>query len=110
MARMIRELIFGNNLLLALLVSVALLSTIVIFQLAANKKLGLVWEKWFAVFYLFVSPRLNLVPFNYLHFSNVASTDGSSISQLPWVFYPWVILVLSGRLISFFKNQFVEAL
>jgi len=110
MARMIRELIFGNSLLLALLASVALLSTIVIFQLAANKKLGLVWEKWFAVFYIFVSPRLNQVPFNYLHFASLASTDGSNVAQLPWVFYPWVILVLSGRLISFFKNQFVEAL
>ncbi|MEG5164171.1 O-antigen ligase family protein [Microcoleus sp. AT3-A2] len=110
MARMIRELIFGNNLLLALLVSVAVISTIVIFQLAANKKLGLLGEKWFALFYIFVSPRLTLVPFNYLHFINLASTDGSNISQIPWVLYPWVILVLSGRFISFFKNQFVEAL
>ena len=32
MARMIRELIFGNNLLLALFASVALLSTILIFS------------------------------------------------------------------------------
>jgi O-antigen ligase len=109
MARMIRELIFGNSLLLALLVSVALLSTIVIFQLAANKKLGLLWEKWFAVFYIFVSPQLSQVPFNYLHFASLTSTAGN-VSQLPWVFYPWVILVLSGRFVSFFKNQFVEAL
>lgn len=110
MARMIRELIFGNSLLLALLASVALLSTIVIFQLAANKKLGLLWEKWFAFFYIFVAPQVTLVPFNYLHFVSLASTEGGNVSQLPWVFYPWVILVLSGRFISFFKNQFVEAL
>ncbi|MEG4943943.1 O-antigen ligase family protein [Microcoleus sp. F4-D5] len=110
MARMIRELIFGNNLLLALLASVALISTILIFQLAAKKQLGLLWEKWFAICYVFVSPHVNLPPFNYLHFVNLASTDGSNISQLPWAFYPWVILVLSGRFISFFKNQFVEAL
>jgi exopolysaccharide production protein ExoQ len=110
MARMIRELIFGNSLLLALFASVAVISTILIFQLGANKKLGLLWEKWFAVFYIFVAPRITLVPFNYLHFGILASTDGSNISQLPWVFYPWVILVLSGRFISFFKNQFVEAL
>jgi O-antigen ligase len=110
MARMIRELIFGNSLLLALFASVALLSTIVIFQLAANKKLGLLWEKWFAVFYIFISPKVTLVPFNYLHLAGLASIDGSNVSQLPWVFYPWVILVLSGRFISFFKNQFVEAL
>src|SRR5919202_3093860 len=110
MARMIRELIFGNSLLLALLVSAALLSTIVIFQLAANKKLGLLWEKWFAVFYIFVCPPVSLVPFNYLNFVSLASTDGGNLAQLPWVFYPWVILVLSGRFISFFKNQFVEAL
>jgi exopolysaccharide production protein ExoQ len=110
MARMIRELIFGNNLLLALLASVALISTIVIFQLAANKKVGLLWEKWFAFFYIFVAPQVTLVPFNYLHLSNLGSTSGSNLSLIPWVFYPWVILELSGRFISFFKNQFVEAL
>jgi exopolysaccharide production protein ExoQ len=110
MARMIRELLFSNNLLLALFVSVALISTLVIFQLAANKKLGLLWEKLFAVFYIFISPQVNLVPFNYLHFINLASIDGSNVAQLPWFFYPWVIFVLSGRFISFFKNQFVEAL
>jgi hypothetical protein len=70
----------------------------------------LLWEKWFAIFYIFVSPRLNLIPFNYLHFINLASGDGSNISQLSWFFYPWVILVWSGRFISFFKNRFVEAL
>src|SRR4028119_1918089 len=110
MARIIRELIFGNTLLLALLVSVALMSTIVIFQLAANKKLGLLWEKWFGVFYIFVAPQVTLVPFNYIHLSNLGSTSGSSLSLLPWFFYPWVMLVLSGRVISFFKNQFVKSL
>ena len=110
MARMIRELIFGNTLLLALLVSVALISTIVLFQLAANKKLGLLWEKWFGVFYIFVAPQVTLVPFNYLHLSNLGSSGGSSLSLIPWFFYPWVMLVLSGRFISFFKNQFVKSL
>ena len=110
MARMIRELIFGNNLLLALLASVALISTIVIFQLAANKKVGLLWEKWFAFFYIFVAPQVTLVPFNYLHLSNLGSSGGSSLSLIPWFFYPWVMLVLSGRFISFFKNQFVKSL
>jgi len=110
MARMIRELIFGNDLLLALFASVALLSTILIFQFAANKRLGLLWEKWFAVFYIFLCPQLTMPPFNYLHFASLASEQGGNVSQLPWVFYPWVILVLSGRVISFFKNQFVEAL
>jgi len=110
MARIIRELILGNTLLLALLVSVALISTMVIFQLAANKKLGLVWEKWFGVFYIFIAPQVTLVPFNYLHLSNLGSTSGSSLSLISWFFYPWVMLVLSGRVISFFKNQFVEAL
>jgi hypothetical protein len=110
MARIIRELIFGNTLLLALLVSVALISTIVIFQLGANKKLGLLWEKWFGVVYIFIAPQVTLVPFNYLHLSNLGSTSGSSVSLISWFFYPWVMLVLSGRVISFFKNQFVEAL
>ncbi len=110
MARMIRELIFGNTYLLYLLASLALIGTILIFQLAAKKKIGLLWEKWFAICFIFVSPHVNLPPFNYLHFINLAAAGDSNVAKLPWVFYPWVMLVLSGRFISFFKNQFVEAL
>jgi len=110
MARMIRELIFGNTYLLYLFACVAAIVTILIFQLASQKKIGLLWEKWFAVCYVFVSPHVNLPPFNYLHFINLAEAGDSNVAKLPWVFYPWVIFVLSGRFISFFKNQFVEAL
>ncbi|MEG3861513.1 O-antigen ligase family protein [Microcoleus sp. herbarium12] len=110
MARMIRELIFGNTYLLYLFVSVAVISTILIFQLAAQKKIGLLWEKWFAVAYVFISPHVNLPPFNYLHFINLAEPGDSNVAKLPWIFYPWIMFVLSGRFISFFKNQFVEAL
>lgn len=110
MARMIRELIFGNTYLLYLLACVAAMVTILIFQLASQKKIGLIWEKWFAVCFIFVSPHVNLPPFNYLHFINLAEPGDSNVAKLPWVFYPWVIFVLSGRFISFFKNQFVEAL
>lgn len=110
MARMIRELIFGNTFLLYLLASVAVISTILIFQLASQKKIGLLWEKWFAVCFIFVSPHVNLPPFNYLHFINLAEAGDSNVAKLPWVFYPWVMLVLSGRFIGFFKNQLVESL
>jgi len=110
MARMIRELILGNTFLLYLLVSLALISTTLIFQLAAKKNIGLLWEKWFAVCFIFVSPHVNLPPFNYLHFINLAAAGDSNVAKLPWAFYPWVMFVLSGRFISFFKNQFVEAL
>ena len=110
MARMIRELIFGNTFLLYLFASLAVISTILIFQLASQKKIGLIWEKWFAVCFIFVSPHVNLPPFNYLHFINLAEPGDSNVAKLPWVFYPWVMLVLSGRFISFFKNQFVESL
>ena len=110
MARMIRELIFGNTFLLYLLVSVAAISTILIFQLASQKKIGLLWEKWFAVCFIFVSPHVNLPPFNYLHFVNIAAAGDSNVAKLPWAFYPWVMLVLSGRFISFFKYQLIESL
>lgn len=110
MARMIRELIFGNTYLLYLLASLALICTILIFQLAAKKNIGLLWEKWFAICFIFVSPHVNLPPFNYLHFINLAASGDSNVAKLPWVFYPWVIFVLSGRFVGFFKNQFVEAL
>ncbi|MEG3840407.1 O-antigen ligase family protein [Microcoleus sp. herbarium14] len=110
MARMIRELIFGNTFLLYLFASVAVISTILIFQLASQKKIGSIWEKWFAVCFIFVSPHVNLPPFNYLHFINLAEAGDSNVAKLPWVFYPWVMFVLSGRFISFFKNQFVESL
>jgi len=86
MARMIRELIFGNSFLLYLLASLVLISTILIFQLAAKKNIGLLWEKWFAVCFIFVSPHVNLPPFNYLHFINLAAPGDSNVAQLPWVF------------------------
>jgi hypothetical protein len=63
-----------------------LISTILIFQLAAKKNIGLLWEKWFAVCFIFVSPHVNLPPFNYLHFINLAAPGDSNVAQLPWVF------------------------
>jgi exopolysaccharide production protein ExoQ len=110
MARMIRELIFSNNFLLFLVGASALIITFLIFQIASKRNFGLAFEKWFALFYIFISPHVNLPPFNYLHFVNVAETGGSTLNQLPMVFYPWVIFILCGRFIAFFKNQFVEGL
>ncbi|NJK74348.1 MAG: O-antigen ligase family protein [Oscillatoriales cyanobacterium RU_3_3] len=109
MARLIRELIFSNNLLLFLLGAAGLIITLLLFQFASQRKWGLAFEKWFAIFYVFISPHVNVPPFNYLHFINLAE-EGGTISKLPYVFYPWVIFILCGRLISFFKHQFVEVL
>ena len=110
MARLIKELILSNNLLLTIFGLSGLMITLFIFQIASKKKLGVTFEKWFAVFYIFISPHVNVPPFNYLHFINLTATDGSSVSQLPFVFYPWIMFVLCGRVISFLKNNFVEGL
>lgn len=110
MARLIRELIFSTNLLLILLAVSALIITLLIFQIATKRNFGIVMEKSFAILYIFLSPHVNLPPFNYLHFINIATPDGGNMSQIPYVFYPWLIFVLSGRFISFLKNQLVESL
>ena len=110
MARLIKELILSNNLLLIILGLSGLMITLFIFQIASKKKLGVTFEKWFAILYIFISPHVNVPPFNYLHFINLTATDGSSVSQLPFVFYPWIMFVLCGRVISFFKFKFVEGL
>ena len=110
MARLIKELILSNNLLLIILGLSGLAITLFIFQIASKKNLGVTFEKWFAVLYIFISPHVNVPPFNYLHFINLTATDGSSVSQLPFVFYPWIMFVLCGRVISFFKFKFVEGL
>lgn len=110
MARMIKELIFSNNLLLMILGVSGLMLTLFIFQIASKKKIGVTFEKWFAILYIFISPHVNVPPFNYLHFINITETNGAAINQLPVVFYPWIIFILTGRIISFFKNQFVEGL
>ncbi|MEG3896712.1 MULTISPECIES: O-antigen ligase family protein [unclassified Microcoleus] len=110
MAKLIKELILSTNLLLIILGFSGLILTLFIFQIASKKKLGVTFEKWFAVLYIFISPHVNIPPFNYLHFINLTATDGSSVSQLPFVFYPWIMFVLCGRVISFFKNDLVERL
>jgi exopolysaccharide production protein ExoQ len=110
MARMIKELILGDSLLLTLLAVAGLIITLLIFQIATKRNFGLNLEKWFAILYIFISPHVNIPPFNYLHFINIASTDGGNISQLPFVFYPWILLVLCSRFVIFFKNQLIESL
>ncbi|MEG4341816.1 O-antigen ligase family protein [Microcoleus sp. A003_D6] len=110
MARLIKDLILSTNLLLIILGLSGLILTLFIFQVATKKKFGVTFEKWFAVLYVFISPHVNVPPFNYLHFINLTATDGSSVNQLPFVFYPWIMFILCGRVISFIKNDLVEAL
>ncbi|MCU0544517.1 MAG: O-antigen ligase family protein [Oscillatoriaceae cyanobacterium Prado104] len=110
MARLIRELILGNSLLLTLLAVAGLIITLLIFQFASHRRWGLAFEKMFAIFYIFISPHVNVPPFNYLHFINLAAVNGGAVTQLPYVFYPWIVFVLCGRFIQFFKHQFVETL
>ncbi|MDP8934390.1 MAG: O-antigen ligase family protein, partial [Cyanobacteriota bacterium] len=110
MARLIKELILGDNLLLALLAVSVLIITLLIFQFAAKRNFGIFLEKSFAILYIFISCHVNVPPFNYLHFINIASTGGGTVNQLPYVFYPWLMFVLSGRFVNFFKNKFTESL
>lgn len=110
MARLIKDLILYNNFLLILLGVSGLIITLFIFQIATKRNLGITFEKWFAVLYIFISPHVNIPPFNYLHFINLTEADGSTIAKLPFVFYPWIIFILCGRFINFFKYQFVEGL
>ena len=110
MARLIKDLILYNNFLLIILGVSGLIITLFIFQIATKRNLGITFEKWFAVLYIFISPHVNIPPFNYLHFINLTEADGSTIAKLPFVFYPWIVFILCGRFIDFFKHKFVESL
>ena len=110
MARLIKDIILYNNLLLTILGVSGLIITLFIFQIATKRNLGITFEKWFAVLYIFISPHVNIPPFNYLHFINLTETEPSTIGKLPFVFYPWIVFILCGRFIDFFKHKFVESL
>ncbi len=110
MARMIKELILSNDLLLMILGISGLTITLLIFQIASKKEIGITLEKWFAVLYIFMSTHVNVPPFNYMHFINITDPEGGVVKQFPYVFYPWIVFILCGRFIVFCKDQLVEGL
>ncbi|TAD85537.1 MAG: O-antigen ligase family protein [Oscillatoriales cyanobacterium] len=110
MAKLIKELILSNNLLLIILGAIVLVLTLFIIQIASQKKNSLTLERWFTILYIFVSPHVNLPPFNYLHFVNITEAEKGIIYQIPLIFYPWIAFLLCGRLIKFLNKQFVEGL
>src|SRR4028118_1450722 len=89
-AAMLRELILGNSLFIWMLIAIIAIVTLLLFQCASRKKIGLALEKAFAFFYIFLSPRITQPPFNYLHLTNLQETSGSILTMLPYFFYPWV--------------------
>src|SRR6476620_10384041 len=106
-AAMLKELILGNSLFIWMLMAIIAIATLLLFQLASRKKTGLALEKTFAYFYIFISPSLTQPPFNYLHFSNLKSTEGGILTMLPYIFYPWVVLILFSR-IQAFGSKFID--
>lgn len=100
-AAMLKELILGNSLFIWMLIAIVALATLLLFQVASRKKIGLVLEKTFAGFYIFLSPYITQTPFNYLHLTNLQDTSGSILSMLPYFFYPWVVLILFSRFKAF---------
>lgn len=105
-AAMLKELILGNSLFIWMLIAIFAIATLLLFQLASRKKIGVALEKTFAGFYIFLSPSLTQTPFNYLHLTNLQSTSGSSLSMLPYFFYPWIVLILFSRFKAF-GSQFI---
>ena len=74
--RVLKELILGNSSLTWMLTAIVVMATLLLFQLASRKKIGLAFEKAFAGFYIFLSPSLSQTPFNYLHFINLQNPQG----------------------------------
>jgi exopolysaccharide production protein ExoQ len=74
--RMLKELILGNSSLTWMLIAILVIATLLLFQLARRKKIGLALEKTFAGLYIFISPFLTQPPFNYLHFINLQDPQG----------------------------------
>ncbi len=106
-AAMLKELILGNSLFIWMLIAIIAIATLLLFQLASSKKIGLALEKTFAYFYIFISPSLTQPPFNYLHLTNLQDTSGSILSMLPYFFYPWIVLILFSR-IKAFGSKFID--
>jgi exopolysaccharide production protein ExoQ len=108
-SREIRELILGNSLLTWILASFFIIITLTLFQLASRKKIGLYLERNFAILYLYVSPFLTQVPFNYLHFDNLKSSNPGIVYMIPYFFYPWAAFILFSRLRAFFTNNLIDS-
>ncbi|MBD1812732.1 O-antigen ligase family protein [Microcoleus vaginatus DQ-U2] len=106
-AAMLKELILGNSLFIWMLIAIVAIATLLLFQFATRKKIGLALEKTFAYFYIFISPSLTQPPFNYLHLTNLQDTSGSILSMLPYFFYPWIVLILFSR-IKAFGTKFID--
>src|SRR4028119_680021 len=106
-AAMMKELILGNSLFIWMLIAIVAITTLLLFQVASRKKIGLALEKAFAGFYIFISPSLTLTPFNYLHLTNLQDTSGSISPMLPYFFYPWILLILFSR-IKAFGSKFID--
>jgi O-antigen ligase len=107
-AAMLKELILGNSLFIWMLIAIVAIATLLLFQVASRKKIGVALEKAFAGFYIFISPSLTQTPFNYLHLTTLESTSGSILSMLPYFFYPWIVLILFSR-IKAFGSKFIDS-
>ncbi|WP_445250370.1 O-antigen ligase family protein [Microcoleus sp. OTE_8_concoct_300] len=105
--RILKELILGNSSLTWMLIAILVMATLLLFQVASRKKIGVALEKTFAGLYIFISPFLTQTPFNYLHFINLQDPQGGILKMLPYFFYPWVVLILFSR-IKAFGSKFID--
>jgi exopolysaccharide production protein ExoQ len=87
-AAMLKELILGNSLFIWMLIAIVAIATLLLFQLASRKKIGLALEKAFAGFYIFISPSLTQTPFNYLHLTNLQEYIGQYFNYATLFFLP----------------------
>ncbi|MEG4853436.1 O-antigen ligase family protein [Microcoleus sp. B5-D4] len=104
---MLKELILGSYSLRWMLLAIVAIATLLLFQFASYKKIGLALEKSFAGLYIFISPFLTQPPFNYLHFVNLKDPEGGILKLIPYFFYPWVVLILTSR-VKIFSSNFIE--
>ncbi|MEG5172455.1 O-antigen ligase family protein [Microcoleus sp. B3-D7] len=104
---MVKELILGTSSLTWMLIAIVAIVTLLLFQFASYKKVGLALEKSFAGLYIFISPFLTQPPFNYLHFVNLKDPEGGILKLIPYFFYPWVVLILTSR-VKVFSSNFIE--
>jgi O-antigen ligase len=104
---MLKELILGSSSLTLMLIAILAMATILLFQFASYKKIGLALDKSFAGLYIFISPFLTQPPFNYLHFVNLKDPEGGILKLIPYFFYPWVVLILISRF-KFFSSNFID--
>lgn len=103
--RLIRELVLGTPALLFMTGCLGIIVGLLFFHAGSNQKVSKFLDDGFAILFIYLCPQLTRPPFNYLHPISIAEQVGRTpVMLLPYVFYPFVMVILFTRFRRFFKD------